>query len=77
MSVLQAARYALKAVTTRGPGTVEARQAIRAGIAASAVAHLSVLMLVLFSEVHPFGAVTAEPIAVDIVTAEEVAQKKL
>jgi len=45
---------------------------IRSGMTASAVAHLSVLMLVLFfSEVHPFGSVTAEPIAVDIVTPAE------
>lgn len=57
-------------------GMVEPRQTIRTGIAASAIAHLSALMLVLlFGEVHPFGAVTAEPIAVDIVTAEEVAGK--
>ncbi|MFZ2155565.1 MAG: hypothetical protein WAV72_05525 [Bradyrhizobium sp.] len=56
---------------------VEPRQTIRTGIAASAIAHLSVLMLVLlFGEVHPFGSVTAEPIAVDIVTAEEAAEKK-
>lgn len=56
---------------------VEPRQTIRTGIAASAIVHLSALMLVLlFSEVHPFGAVTAEPIAVDIVTAEEVAEKE-
>ena len=42
------------------------RQFIRTGIAASAIAHLSVLALVLFfAEVHPFGSVTAEPIAVD------------
>jgi hypothetical protein len=41
------------------------------------IAHLSVLVLVLlFSEVHPFGSVTAEPIAVDIVTPEEIAQNK-
>lgn len=45
---------------------------IRSGMTASAVAHLSVLMLVLFfSEVHPFGSVTAEPISVDIVTPAE------
>jgi hypothetical protein len=56
---------------------VESQQAIRAGIAASAIAHLSVLMLViLFSEVHPFGSVTAELIAVDIVTPQEIAEKK-
>ena len=56
---------------------MEPRQAIRTGIAASVIAHLSVLMLVLlFTEVHPFGSVTAEPIAVDIVTPEEVAEKE-
>jgi hypothetical protein len=46
---------------------------IRSGIAASALAHLSLLTMVLiFAEVHPFGAVTAETIAVDIVTPQEV-----
>jgi hypothetical protein len=56
---------------------VEPGQAIRTGIAASAIAHLSVLVLVLlFSEVHPFGSATADPVAVDIVTSEEVAEKK-
>ena len=45
---------------------------LRAGITGSAIAHLSVLMLVLFfTEVHPFGSVTAEPITVDIVTSAE------
>jgi hypothetical protein len=49
------------------------RQFIRPDVAASAIAHLSVLGLVFFlSEVHPFGSVTAEPITVDIVTADEV-----
>jgi hypothetical protein len=39
--------------------------------------HLSILMLVLlFSEVHPFGSATADPVAVDIVTSEEVPEKK-
>ena len=39
--------------------------------------YLSLLMLVLlFSEVHPFGSATADPIAVDIVTSEEVAEQK-
>lgn len=43
---------------------------IRSGIAASALAHLSILAVVLvFAEVHPFGSVTAETIA----THEEVA----
>jgi hypothetical protein len=46
---------------------------LRSGIAASAIAHLSILTLVVtFAEVHPFAAVTAEPIAVDIVSPQEV-----
>jgi hypothetical protein len=45
---------------------------IRTGITASAMAHLSVLMLVLFfTEVHPFASVKQEPIAVDLVTPAE------
>ena len=52
------------------------RQFIRPDITASAIAHLSVLALVVvFGEVHPFGVVTAEPIAVDIVTPDELAQQ--
>ena len=47
-----------------------------AGIAASAIAHLSIVALViLFAEVHPFGVAPAEPITVDIVTAEEAERK--
>jgi hypothetical protein len=47
---------------------------LRTGITASAIVHLSVLALVLFfTEVHPFGSVTAEPIAVDLVPSTEVA----
>lgn len=43
---------------------------------ASAIVHLSFVMLVIFfAEVHPFGSVTAEPIAVDIVAPDEVAEK--
>ena len=43
-------------------------------MAASAIGHLSALTMVLiFAEVHPFGSVTAEPIAVDIVSPEEAA----
>jgi hypothetical protein len=50
-------------------------QIMRTGITASAMAHLSALALVLFfSEVHPFGSVTAEPIAVDLVSPAEVVQ---
>jgi hypothetical protein len=46
---------------------------IRSGIAASALAHLSVLGIVLFlAEVHPFSSVTAEPMTVDLVSPAEV-----
>jgi hypothetical protein len=34
------------------------------------------MLVIVFSEVHPFGLVTAEPIAVDIVTPQEVAEEK-
>jgi len=52
---------------------VEPRRFIRSGIAASALAHLSALaMVMVFAEVHPFGSVTAEPIMVDIVSPSEV-----
>jgi hypothetical protein len=55
--------------------TVEPRRFIRSGIAASVVAHLSILTMVLiFTEVHPFGSVTAEPITVDIVSPDEAGQ---
>jgi hypothetical protein len=55
---------------------VELRRIIHSGIAASAVVHLSLLAMVLiYAEVHPFGSVTAEPIAVDIVSPEEAAPK--
>jgi outer membrane biosynthesis protein TonB len=55
---------------------MEVRQFIRPDVAVSAFVHLSVLALViLFTEVHPFGSVTAEPIAVDLVTSDEVAKQ--
>src|SRR2546423_13141485 len=57
-------------------GAMNLRRIIPTDMTASAMAHLSILALViLFSEVHPFGAVTAEPIAVDIVTPQEVKQE--
>jgi hypothetical protein len=57
--------------------TVELPRFIGSGIAASAAAHLSILAAVLvFAEVHPFGSVTAEPIAVDIVTPDEVKKEE-
>jgi hypothetical protein len=53
------------------------RRAIPTDITASAVVHLSLLALVfVFSEVHPFGSVTAEPIAVDIVTPKEIREPR-
>jgi hypothetical protein len=56
---------------------VEPGRFIRSGIAVSALAHLSILTLVLiFAEVHPFGSVTAELIAVDIVTPSQVEEGK-
>jgi hypothetical protein len=52
---------------------MEPRQIIGTGITASAIAHLSILALViLFSEVHRFGSVTAEPIAVELVSPDEL-----
>ncbi len=55
---------------------METRQIIRSGIAASAVVHLSfLLLLIFFTEVHPFGTVTPDSVAVDIVTPDEVIEK--
>lgn len=52
------------------------RQLIPTDMTASAIAHLSLLALVLlFSEVHPFGEVTAETVPVDIVTPQEIPEK--
>src|SRR5258707_2555336 len=56
--------------------TMNLRRIIQTDITASAVAHLGLLaLLLLFSEVHPFGEVTAETVAVDIVTPQEIAEK--
>jgi hypothetical protein len=57
---------------------MELRRIIPSDITASAIAHVSLLtLLVLFSEVHPFGAVTAEQIPVEIVTPQELAEKQV
>ena len=57
---------------------MELRRIIPSDITASAIAHVSLLtLLVLFSEVHPFGAVTAEQIPVEIVTPQDLAEKQL
>jgi hypothetical protein len=50
-------------------------ETISSGIAASVLAHVSALVLVLlFTEVHTFGFVTAEPITVDLVSQAEAVQ---
>jgi len=55
---------------------VETRQIIRSSIAASAVVHLSfLLLLIFFTEVHPFAAVAPDTVSVDIVTPDEVTEK--
>src|SRR5271170_1650605 len=55
------------------PEAMKVRKFIRPDITVSAVAHLSALaLLILYTEVHPFGTVTAEPITVDLVSSEEV-----
>jgi outer membrane biosynthesis protein TonB len=57
-------------------GAMNLRQIIPTDMTASALAHLSLLALVfLFSDVHPFGTVTAEPIAVDIVASQDIAEQ--
>jgi hypothetical protein len=54
---------------------MELRRIIPSDITASAIVHASLLTLVLlFSEVHPFGAVTAEQIPVEIVTPQDLAE---
>jgi hypothetical protein len=56
---------------------MELRRIIPSDITASAIVHVSLLtLLLLFSEVHPFGAVTAEQIPVEIVTPQELAEKQ-
>src|SRR5258705_3267212 len=56
---------------------MDLRRIIPSDITASAIAHVSLLtLLLLFSEVHPFGAVTAEQIPVEIVTPQELAEKQ-
>lgn len=56
---------------------MELRRIISSDITASAIAHVSLLtLLVLFSDVRPFGPVTAEQIPVEIVTPQELAEKQ-
>jgi hypothetical protein len=52
------------------------RQFIRPEIAASAIAHLSIVALVLvYAEAHPFGNVPTQAVNVDIVTSDEIEKK--
>ncbi|WP_065752870.1 hypothetical protein [Bradyrhizobium paxllaeri] len=55
---------------------MDLRRVIPSDITASAIAHVSLLtLLLLFSEVHPFGTVTAEQIPVEIVTPQDILEQ--
>jgi outer membrane biosynthesis protein TonB len=56
---------------------MELRKIIRTDIAASAVAHLTlVALIIVISEVHPFRSQLPETVSVDIVSPEEVKQEE-
>ncbi|MBR0786226.1 hypothetical protein [Bradyrhizobium iriomotense] len=56
---------------------MELRKIIRTDIAASAIAHLTlVALIIVISEVHPFHAAAPETVSVDIVTPEQVKQEE-
>ncbi|WP_448044044.1 hypothetical protein [Bradyrhizobium liaoningense] len=56
---------------------MELRKTIRTDIAASAIAHLMLVgLIILISEVHPFHAAPPETVTVDIVTPEQVRQEE-
>jgi len=56
---------------------MELRKIIRTDIAASAIAHLTlVALIIVISEVHPFHASPPEPVSVSIVTPEQVKQEE-
>ena len=56
---------------------MELRKIIRTDIAASAIAHLTLVALVIvISEVHPFQAAPPETVTVDIVTPEQVKEEE-
>lgn len=56
---------------------MEPRKIIRTDIAASAIAHLMlVALIIVISEVHPFHSAPPETVAVDIVTPEQVKQEE-
>jgi len=56
---------------------MELRKIIRTDIAASAIAHLTlVALIIVISEVHPFHPAPPETVAVDIVTPEQVKEEE-
>ncbi|MCP3409144.1 hypothetical protein [Bradyrhizobium sp. CCGB01] len=56
---------------------MELRKIIRTDIAASAIAHLTlVALIIVISEVRPFHAAAPEAVSVDIVTPEQVKQEE-
>lgn len=56
---------------------MELGKIIRTDIAASAIAHLTlVALIIMISEVHPFHSAPAKTVAVDIVTPEQVKQEE-
>lgn len=56
---------------------MERRKIIRTDIAASAIAHLTlVALIIVISEVHPFRAAPTDTVTVDIVTPEQVKQEE-
>ncbi|TQF33258.1 hypothetical protein [Bradyrhizobium sp. UNPA324] len=56
---------------------MELRTIIRTDIAASAIAHLTlVALIILISEVHPFHATPSETVTVDIITPEQVKEEE-
>lgn len=56
---------------------MEPRKIIRTDIAASAIAHLMLVgLIILISEVHPFRSQPPETVSVDIVTPEQVKQEE-
>jgi outer membrane biosynthesis protein TonB len=65
--------FALREYIEACSGTMDLRRIIPTDVTASAIAHLSLLaLLLLFSDVHPFGSVTAEPMEVNIVAPQDI-----
>ena len=56
---------------------METRKIIRTDIAASAIAHLTLVgLVILISEVRPFHPAPPEAVTVDVVTPEQVKQEE-